>query len=244
MTDYTAALAQLDLPALVHSKFRLAQESNELTFYSTQVHVVDCKGIPVSPFYPPTRLAFHRPLTYKQFQIRFSPALANKPKPDGPSSRSDGPRFDPFEKPSASLLVASLLNHNLVLNKFPIIPDHFIIATKEYKLQTDLLEEDDLAVAYGCLRAWRQSGEELFSFFNSGEHSGASQLHRHIQFLPVISMSSGTRTGDWDILISYLEGLSPGMLCYFMQRFQSILTAFQRSTFHLLLCCSSRGFSS
>jgi ATP adenylyltransferase len=88
-----------------------------------------------------------------------------------------------------------------VLNKFPVIPDHFILATKEFKKQTDLLEEEDLAAAYDCLKAYKEEGEELFAFFNSGEHSGASQPHRHIQFLPVESMRSGIEPGSkWDVL--------------------------------------------
>lgn len=92
-----------------------------------------------------------------------------------------------------------------MLNKFPVIDSHFILATKEFKKQTDLLEEDDLAAAYECLKAYKKEGEELFGFFNSGEHSGASQPHRHIQFLPVESMRSGLEPGaKWDVLADSL----------------------------------------
>jgi ATP adenylyltransferase len=96
----------------------------------------------------------------------------------------------------------------LVLNKFAIVPEHFILATKEFKEQTHLLEEDDLGVAYACLQAWRDKGKELFAFFNSGEHGGASQPHRHIQFLPVDSMMGGVKQGDWRPLMDKLP-LSP-----------------------------------
>jgi sulfate adenylyltransferase (ADP) / ATP adenylyltransferase len=96
----------------------------------------------------------------------------------------------------------------LVLNKFAIVPEHFILATKEFKEQTHLLEEDDLGVAYACLQTWRDHGRELFAFFNSGEHSGASQPHRHIQFLPVDSMMAGLKQGDWRPLVDKLA-LSP-----------------------------------
>jgi ATP adenylyltransferase len=91
-----------------------------------------------------------------------------------------------------------------VLNKFPVIPDHFILATKEFKKQTDLLEEADLEAAYNCLKAYKDEGEELFGFFNSGEHSGASQPHRHIQFLPVQSMRSGLKEETWRPLADHL----------------------------------------
>jgi len=95
--------------------------------------------------------------------------------------------------------------HYLVLNKFPVIPDHFILATKEFREQTDILEEGDLGAAYDCLKAYRAEGEELFGFFNSGEHSGASQPHRHIQFLPVESMRSGLdEKSFWNVLADTL----------------------------------------
>lgn len=139
-----------------------------------------------------------------QFQVRFSPALANKPKSDKPRDPKDKP-VDPLSDPPKGLFITDLPCHNLVLNKFPIIPDHFILATKEFKEQTDLLEEGDLGAAFECLNAYRENGEELFGFFNSGEHSGASQPHRHIQFLPVESMRSGIEEGQrWEVLADSL----------------------------------------
>jgi ATP adenylyltransferase len=79
----------------------------------------------------------------------------------------------------------------------------------------DLLEKWDLSAAYTCLKAWEkddeaveepeQSGDvvsvsrrkrKLFAFFNSGPLSGASQPHRHVQFLPVEEMTSSNTSGD------------------------------------------------
>jgi ATP adenylyltransferase len=120
---------------------------------------------------------------------------------------------DPFETPAEGLFVTNLSpTHYLVLNKFPVIPDHFILATKEFKEQTDLLEEDDIGAAYACVSSYRKEGEELFGFFNSGPHSGASQPHRHIQFLPVESMRSGVGDGTpWNILADSLQRDQDGM---------------------------------
>jgi ATP adenylyltransferase len=91
-----------------------------------------------------------------------------------------------------------------VLNKFPIIAEHFILATKSNKQQTHVLEQDDLEAAYACLKAWQDGTgskqERLFAFFNSGEYSGASQAHRHLQFLPVQSMREGGAASGWDLL--------------------------------------------
>ena len=108
-----------------------------------------------------------------------------------------------------------------MLNKFPVIPNHLILATREFERQTDLLEKQDLEAAFACLGAWEEeqshSDEEeargaaaggkeqkkrLVAFFNSGEHSGASQPHRHLQFLPVEAMrgveSPAASDGNYD----------------------------------------------
>jgi ATP adenylyltransferase len=141
----------------------------------------------------------------RQFQLRFCPTLAQKPKS---STSASGKRaIDPFQKPPEALFIADLgspPSHFLLLNKFAIVPEHFILATKEYKEQTHLLEQDDLGAAFACLKAWAAGGKELFGFFNSGEHSGASQPHRHIQFLPVESMMIDVQEGDWHPLVDQL----------------------------------------
>lgn len=128
------------------------------------------------------------------------------------------PKVDPFENPSPELLLASFPSqsptHALVLNKFPVIPNHFILATKAWKEQTDLLETADLEATYECLRAWGDnpstkssstapSPNRLFAFFNSGEDSGASQPHRHLQFLPVEAMHQ-PGTESWTPLIDLI----------------------------------------
>lgn len=128
-----------------------------------------------------------------------------------------------------------------MLNKFAIVPEHFILATTEWKEQTHLLEKEDLAATLACIEgyhAYHTSGKkrddnsgaahgdgngdqdygELFAFFNSGEHSGASQPHRHVQLLPVERMRDGledtasTTGGDdgerkrnkWEVLANRL----------------------------------------
>src|SRR2546423_3608767 len=161
-------------------------------------------------------------MTITQFQLRYCPALAQKPKlslaesGDGVTTR----KADPFENPPADLLIAALPSkdpsHNLVLNKYPVIPNHSIIATKTSKPQTDVLEEDDLAITHACLRAWSEgsshdSPRRLFAFFNSGEHSGASQPHRHLQLLPFEDMASSTSLqDDWTLLVDKMNHPVPG----------------------------------
>ncbi|KAB2574225.1 Diadenosine 5',5'''-P1,P4-tetraphosphate phosphorylase 2 [Lasiodiplodia theobromae] len=181
------------LPALVDAKFTAAAEKQSLTFSATEVCVIrTTSGVP--------------------FQLRYCPALAKKPAASPPADAppaDDAPkkRFDPFEAPDDDLLVAAVPepaapSHILVLNKYPVIRDHLIIATKDDKPQTQLLEQDDLDTTYAALGEWERAKKgPLFAFFNSGEHSGASQPHRHLQFLPVDNMRSGADTDGWDLLV-------------------------------------------
>lgn len=198
------------LPSLVQAKFRSAKASQSLIFSPTELAIIrTTTGIPVS------FSAFS--LTYlltniTQFQLRYCPALAKKPVPRkenvAPTKKSD-----PFENPRADLLIADIPatnpTHLLVLNKFPVIEEHFILATKTNKQQTHILEKDDLEATYACLKAWQHSEahvkqKKLFAFFNSGEHSGASQPHRHLQFLPVESMMHQQESNGWDLLIDLI----------------------------------------
>jgi diadenosine tetraphosphate (Ap4A) HIT family hydrolase len=146
-----------------------------------------------------------------QFQLRYCPALAKKP--EASSTKKD--KIDPFDNPPAELLVAEIPtsnpSHILVLNKYPIIAGHFILATKTNKQQTHVLEQDDLEATYACLKAWETHNEtrRLFAFFNSGEHSGASQPHRHLQFLPVASMREGNLENEpWELLLDIILSAS------------------------------------
>jgi sulfate adenylyltransferase (ADP) / ATP adenylyltransferase len=97
-----------------------------------------------------------------------------------------------------------------VLNKYPVIPNHSILSTVGFERQTDFLDNEDLDVTYACLQAWEAESMErppsrLFAFFNSGEHSGASQPHRHLQLLPVEDMMDpNSSTDGWQPLIDLM----------------------------------------
>ncbi|KAH6693474.1 Ap4A phosphorylase II [Plectosphaerella plurivora] len=182
--------APANLPDLVKAAFSRAKTNADLNYYPTQVALISWGSIP--------------------FQLRFSPALANKPTASKPKSASTKP-FDPFESPEKGpLFIAEVLPaHNLVLNKFAIVPEHFILATKQYKEQIHLLEEADLAATYACIEAYHGHATELFAFFNSGPHSGASQPHRHIQLLPVEQMKAGLADPNaWNVLVDELSSAS------------------------------------
>lgn len=102
-----------------------------------------------------------------------------------------------------------------MLNKFAIVPEHFILATASFAPQTHLLTPADLGAARACIDAYKAAGDgdgegggrRLFVFFNSGEHSGASQPHRHLQLLPVDRMRDGLpepEESGWEVLADVL----------------------------------------
>ncbi|VUC34699.1 unnamed protein product [Clonostachys rosea] len=197
--------APAELPDLVRAAFSKARSSGDLHFFPTQVTLLNADSIP--------------------FQLRFSPALANKPK--GPPRDPTIPQkpFDPFENPPAALKVTDLGSaHFLVLNKFAVVPEHFILATKPFKQQTHVLEADDLEATLACIEAYdaaadgeatTPSGEKseqgLYAFFNCGDHSGASQPHRHIQLLPIARMRDGLdgESSAWDVMVDHLDTIKP-----------------------------------
>lgn len=109
---------------------------------------------------------------------------------------------NPFADPPRALVVGDVgAAHRLVLNKFAVVPGHFILATRAFTPQTHVLDAADLDAARACIRAYDARGLGLFCFFNSGPHSGASQPHRHLQLLPVAGMRDGLAAdARWDVL--------------------------------------------
>ncbi|KAI9663981.1 MAG: bifunctional AP-4-A phosphorylase/ADP sulfurylase [Bathelium mastoideum] len=185
------------LSGLVNAKYYAAKATQSLVFSSTELAVIETG-------------------TSVPFQLRYCPALAKKPQKDETTEahKDKTKKSDPFDNPDEALLIAEIPTENpthlLVLNKYPVIPEHFILATKQNKKQTALLEPDDLEATYACLKGW-ESGVDatrsgrLFAFFNSGDHSGASQPHRHVQFLPKEGMVEGLEDGKWEMLIDMIE---------------------------------------
>jgi ATP adenylyltransferase len=184
-------------------------------------------------------------LRYQQFQLRFCPTLAKKPVPK--TDTTPKKKIDPFQNPTGNLFISNIpkenSSHVLVLNKFPIIPNHFILATKEYKEQTDPLEASDLEATLACLKAWQEGApqKQLYAFFNSGTHSGASQPHRHIQFLPVEDMARDDITGEWQLLMSSIVNLKSVPMMFFQENISDKASPQELHTIYLRLLASCRG---
>ncbi|KAF3199002.1 bifunctional AP-4-A phosphorylase/ADP sulfurylase [Orbilia oligospora] len=175
------------LRSLVFTTYNRALKAGALTFAETEVHNIAHDGI--------------------NYQIRYAPNLLKKPisaasqahNPSHPTPPKPSLKSNPFLPPSPDLYVTAVSrSHCLVLNKFPVIPGHFILATTEFEKQGCPLTAGDLEGVLSVLRGWGSDNDDqtgihdeagehqcLYGFFNSGKESGASQPHRHLQFIPL-----------------------------------------------------------
>jgi len=133
-----------------------------------------------------------------EYEIRLCPALQNKPHLPTPhftaqvGTPSEKKAFDPFEPPyNANLYVGELRDEDnaedyvVLLNKYSVVAQHFLLVTKEFRSQASPLSPPDLVQTYLLLAAARKARHNLFAFYNCGDNSGASQAHKHVQFIPL-----------------------------------------------------------
>lgn len=94
---------------------------------------------------------------------------------------SVGDRPNPFLPHDPRMEVARISpTHVCLLNKFPVIADHLLIVTRVYESQDRVLNLDDFDAAWQLLDA--VGG---LVFYNGGKAAGASQHHKHLQWLPL-----------------------------------------------------------
>ncbi|EWC44296.1 hypothetical protein DRE_01122 [Drechslerella stenobrocha 248] len=185
-----SAVPTPSLRSLVFATYRTALKAGAVHFTETDAHNLS-----------------HNDINY---QIRYAPNLLKKPSPKREQSAAAAvaaPKFNPFLPPDPALYLTPILQtHYAVLNKFPVHAGHFVLATADFQPQPHPLTTADFAAVLAVLRSWhadadpasapaggdddpttRESREHpcLYGFFNSGVNSGASQPHRHIQFLPL-----------------------------------------------------------
>ncbi|KAG6920265.1 hypothetical protein DXG01_005034 [Tephrocybe rancida] len=159
----------------VSKKFADARDSGELFFFPSTVWKHEELGV--------------------EFEIRICPALQKKPITEddatGEAKKSEETQCDALAAPyNPSLHIGDLQDDDgtkyaVLLNKFALLPDHFLLVTEEFQSQASPLMPSDLVQTYLLLVAARKAGKRYFAFYNCGEHSGASQPRKHIQFIPV-----------------------------------------------------------
>ncbi|KAJ7691257.1 ATP adenylyltransferase [Mycena rosella] len=138
----------------------------------------------------------HRDESGIEYEITLCPALQNKPHLPTPHFAQENKplKFDPFLPPYDPNLHVGPLELRLdgseedyvvLLNKYSVVPQHFLLVTKEFRSQASPLLPPDLVQTYLLLAAARKARRNLFAFYNCGDNSGASQAHKHIQFIPL-----------------------------------------------------------
>ena len=105
------------------------------------------------------------------------------PKAATPVAIPGGPRdpnFNPFLKPDPELTVGPIgTEHVAILNKFPLCDRHLVLARRAFEEQLlPLAHSDFAALAEIMVEA---SGIGLY---NGGTAAGASQRHKHVQWMP------------------------------------------------------------
>lgn len=98
--------------------------------------------------------------------------------------------LDPFLPPyDDDLYVADAsATHVVLLNKFPVRGDHLIVVTRAFESQESALGEPDFEALAGVMQ--RLGG---LGFYNAGPVAGASQPHKHLQWIPLAPGGLPTR---------------------------------------------------
>lgn len=154
-----------NIKQLIEAKYTEARKNNSLIF--NDVETV-------------SKINSHNGMMY---WIRFAPSLISKPE------RGDTPDdHDPLAEHEPHLLVLSNLDPHekefkLVLNKFPIMPNHTLLITNKFKHQNSPLTPNDLIKCNRLLSQMDRPNDKHFIIYNSGPNSGSSQNHKHLQLL-------------------------------------------------------------
>ncbi len=131
-----------------------------------------------------------------RFSVRWVSSLALKDRARVDTVTARRPDFNPFLPPEPALTVAALGDdHLVVLNKFPVIDRHLLIVTRRFADQRAPLDEADFAALAAVVGAHGGLG-----FYNGGRIAGASQAHKHLQWVP----AQASALGD------FLPALRPG----------------------------------
>ena len=136
-----------------------ARRAGALLPIPTDAHLLDRRGLP--------------------FLVRLVAQLARKPRPLAATDKEE-PR-NPFLPYEQALYVADAsATHVCLLNKFMVVDHHLLIVTRQFEHQQAALTRNDFAAVCRCLDEY-----EGLAFYNSGTMAGASQPHKHLQYVPL-----------------------------------------------------------
>ena len=129
-----------------------------------------------------------------RFIVRWVSSLAVKDAaakvaiPGGPRD----PDFNPFLKPDPELTVGSIGDaHVVILNKFPLCERHLVLARRDFEEQLLPLARSDFAAL-----AMIMGEAGGIGLYNGGTAAGASQRHKHVQWMPEAEGNASLRMFD------------------------------------------------
>ena len=157
-TPPTRLLDPGDLPRLAAEVSERARAAGALEPIPTRVEIVEQGGV--------------------RFQVRVLDSLWRKERALARQRARQEPA-DPFGPCDPDLLLGDLgPDHCCVLNKYPALACHLLVVTRRWEPQEALLTEADFAALWACLATF-----DGLAFYNGGEVAGASQEHKHLQFV-------------------------------------------------------------
>ncbi|MBI1904778.1 MAG: phosphorylase [Rhodocyclales bacterium] len=114
------------------------------------------------------------------FVVRWVSTLASKDLSHLAAATRADPRTNPFLPPEPDLTIGAIgTDHIAILNKFPVIPRHLLIVTRAFEDQIAPLTPRDFDALAQLMN--RLGG---LGFYNGGVEAGASQRHKHLQWIP------------------------------------------------------------
>lgn len=132
---------------------------------------------------------------------------ADRAQPDKPAwSETDANPFLPYDP---AMFVADITDtHVCLLNKYNVLDDHLLLVTRAFELQSTWLTRAD----FEALRICRAEFDGL-AFYNGGRTAGASQRHKHLQYvsLPLapheteLAIAAAIRQARWSSGIGNVE---------------------------------------
>lgn len=185
------------ISGLVAEKFKTAIDAGDAFYYESDVHVITPSNSDNSSSKP------------VPWQVRIVPALLKKPKANSLNTEdSERPKqnsIDVFAPPYVpNLLVKELGDYTALLNKFCVLPRHFLLVTREFVKQEKPPSPDMLEMVYRMIVSHMPSSNnaELLGFFNCGPNSGASQPHCHFQLVELTPPENGLKAVPIENMLS------------------------------------------
>ncbi len=126
------------------------------------------------------------------FLVRILSNLAHKErakKQQEQKKANSGEEFNPFLPYEKDLFVTEFSPTHLgLLNKFNVVDHHLLMVTKKFEEQERWLTVADFQALWLCL-----AGMDGLVFYNGGKLAGASQKHKHLQFVPFPLVPNGLK---------------------------------------------------